>query len=70
MVYSRSGEAYRWAIVTAFGAEVVVACLPTPAPVGMADQFRSLWGCFSRLVRVSIHFSSESSDRQQVASLL
>jgi len=42
VVYSWSGEA-RWCVViTAFGTRVDVACLPTPAPIGVAGELRSL----------------------------
>ena len=51
MVCGWSGEARRCVVVTAFGARAVVACLPTPAPVGVADEFRSLR---SRFVIVSV----------------
>jgi len=33
--------------MTAFGIRVVVVCLPTLAPIGVADRFRSLRDLFS-----------------------
>jgi len=46
VVRSWSGEARRCVVVTAFSVRVDVACLPTPAPVGMAGELRSLRGRF------------------------
>jgi len=64
------GEA-RWCVVmTAFSARVDVACLPAPAPVGMAGELRSLYGRFCQLGRALIRFSSASKDRQRAASFL
>jgi len=34
-----SGEACWYIVVTAFGARAVIACLPTLAPIGVADEF-------------------------------
>ena len=42
VIRSRSGKARRWVFVTAFSIEVVVAYLPTLAPIGITDEFRSL----------------------------
>ena len=64
-----SDGARRLAFVTVFGTKVVVACLPTPAPVGVVDEFRLLRAFFYRSERASIRFSSESSDWHRVASL-
>jgi len=42
VVHSWSGKA-RWCVViTAFSARVDIACLPTPAPVGVAGELQSL----------------------------
>ena len=38
IVRSWSGEACRCVVVTAFGVAVVIAGLPTPAPVGVAGK--------------------------------
>ena len=38
VVRSWLGEARRCVFVTAFGIAAVVACLPTPAPVGVAGE--------------------------------
>ena len=46
-----------------------MACLPTLAPIGIIDEFRSLRGRFGGLVRVLIRFSSKSNDRQRATSL-
>ena len=42
ILYGGSDEAYRLAFMTVFGIRVVVACLPTPASVGVVDEFRLL----------------------------
>ncbi len=34
-----SGKARRYIVVTIFDAKAIVACFPTPAPVGVADEF-------------------------------
>jgi len=39
VVHSGLGEAYRYAVVTAFRAGTIVAYLPTPAPIGIVDGF-------------------------------
>ena len=39
IVRSGSGEARRWVFMTTFSIEVVVAYLPTLAPIGIADEF-------------------------------
>ena len=55
-----SGEARGYIVVTVFNTGAVVACLPTPAFVGVVDEF---WGYFCRLKRASIRFSSESNNK-------
>ena len=55
--------------MTAFGVRVVVVCLPTPAPVGVADRLRSLRDLFSQLERALIRFSSKSSNEYRAVSL-
>ena len=70
MVRGWSGEARRCVVVTAFGARAVVACLPTLAPIGVADEFQLLRSCFYQLERALIRLSSESNNRQRAASLL
>jgi len=38
VVYSWLGEARQCIVMTAFGVAAVVACLPTPAPIGVAGK--------------------------------
>ena len=42
VIRSRSGETRRWVFITAFSIKVIVAYLPTLAPIGVTDEFRSL----------------------------
>ena len=63
VVRSWSGEARRCVVVTAFSTRAVVAYLPTLAPIGVANEFRSLCSRFCQLGRALICFSSESNDR-------
>ena len=63
VVHSGLGEARRRVFITAFGVKVVVAYLPTLAPIGVTNEFRSLRGRFSRLVRALIHFNSKTNNK-------
>jgi len=65
-----SGEACQYVVVTAFGIRADVACLPAPAPIGVAGELRSLYSRFCQLGRASIRFSSASKDRQRATSFL
>ena len=64
MVCGWSDKACRCVVITTFGTRVDVACLPTPAPIGVAGELQSLYGYFCQLGRVLIRFSSMSKDRQ------
>ena len=55
--------------MTAFNVKAIVVYLLTLAPVNAADKLRSLWGRFGRLKRVSIRFSSKSSNKHQAINL-
>ena len=56
-----SGKARGCLVMAAFDAKAIVACLFTPAPVGIVDGF---WGHFCQLKRALICLSSESNNRQ------
>jgi len=55
--------------MTAFSIRAVVVCLPTPAPISIADRLQSLRDLFSQSERASIRFSSKSSNKHRAASL-
>jgi len=64
------GKARWYIVVTAFSIRVVVTCLPTLAPIGVANEFQLLRSRFYQLGRALIRFSSKSNNRQQAISLL
>ena len=39
VVRSGSGEPRRYVVITALGTRAVIAYLPTPAPIGVANEF-------------------------------
>ena len=43
---SKLNRAYRLTFITVFGIRVVVACLPTLAPVGVVNEFQLLQAFF------------------------
>ena len=67
VVYSRSGKALRYALITTFSTKAVIAYLPTLAFVGIVDGFQDY---FYQLRWASIRFSSKSNNRQQAISLI
>jgi hypothetical protein len=62
VLYSESEEAYRLVFVTIFGIKVVMAYLPTPAPVSVVNKFQLLQAFFYPLKQALIHFSFKFSD--------
>jgi hypothetical protein len=62
VLYSRSDKAYRLAFITIFSTKVVVAYLPTLAPISMVNEFQLLQALFYQSEWALIYFSFKSSN--------